>query len=343
MSALHDLPLLSQLTACDIGTEDPIERFYLNSADREDAIPWRFYSLEFYMGLNYGEIDPKMSPNIIYVRSSIKKLLEEEKLALIPQEHVIDTLLDVQKHNCSCQSKLYERIRYTERLPQREYDYCIRLIGSEVSLSIISPDGTRQAYPSLSENTPRFRSSASILLVLSNTARTLFKRIAWRGIQSRSIAESKVLFLQRQWRMPPSTFEAKPNWQALTHPFDRTHDIVADLFDPKKEEPVPELIPDTSSSSSESSLDTELALHPEEWIQNPGTTRWARRIKKIIGRNLPFEQEVTNDNQLESYAKEKCRPYEEVMRTSRVSVRFEPYLRRKPERRSWDDISIGFL
>ena len=41
MSALHDLPLLSQLTACDIGTEDPIERFYLNSTDREDAIPWR--------------------------------------------------------------------------------------------------------------------------------------------------------------------------------------------------------------------------------------------------------------------------------------------------------------
>ncbi|KAK7037296.1 hypothetical protein VNI00_011287 [Paramarasmius palmivorus] len=343
MSTLHDLPLLSQLTACDIGTDDPIERFYLNPTDREEAIPWRFYSLEFYMGLNYGEIDPKMSPNILYVRSSIKKLLEEEKLALIPQEHVVDTLLDVQKHNCDCQSKLYERIRYTECLPQHEYEYCLRTIGLETPLSIISPDGTRQTYSSSSEDMPRFRSSASILLILSNTARTLFNQFAWRGSPCQRIAEYKVLFLQRQWRMPPSTFEAKPDWQALTHPFDRTHDIVADLLDPKKDEPVPELIPDTSSSSSESSLDTELALHPEEWIQNPGTTRWARRIKKIIGRNLPFEEEVTNDKQLKSYAKEKCRPFEEVMRTSRVSVRFEPYLRRKPTLRARDDISIWFI
>jgi hypothetical protein len=41
MSTLDDLPLLSQLTACDMGEEDPIERFYLNPPDREKAIPWR--------------------------------------------------------------------------------------------------------------------------------------------------------------------------------------------------------------------------------------------------------------------------------------------------------------
>ncbi|KAK7037311.1 hypothetical protein VNI00_011302 [Paramarasmius palmivorus] len=343
MSTLHDLPLLSQLTACEIGEEDPIERYYLNSPDREKAIPWRYYSLEFYMGLDHGELDPRMSPNIVYVRSSIRRLLEEEKLALIPREDIIDKLLNIQSHNCGCQSKLFERIRYTESLPQKEYDYSLRHISLETSLSIILPDGTRQTYPSSYKDMPRFRSSASVILVLSSTARTLFEQVTCKASGYKSPAEVKILHLQQTWRMPPSTFKDKPDWQALTHPFERTDDLVSDILCPKKEEPVPDLISDTSSSSSDSSLDTELALHPEEWIQNPGTTRWARRIKKIIGRNLPFEQEVTNDKQLESYAMEKCRPYEEVMRTSRVSVRFEPYLRRKPERRSRDDISIGFL
>ncbi|KAK7018047.1 hypothetical protein VNI00_018420 [Paramarasmius palmivorus] len=255
------------------------------------------------------------------VCSRIKNLLEEEKLVLVPQEQVIDTLPDVQKPNCSCQSKLYERIRYTECLPEQECDYHVRQIGLESCLSIILPDNTRQTYTYSSQYKPRFRSSASPLLFLSNTARTLFEQVACKASPYQSIAEAK----------------------ALTHPFDRTRDLVADLLDPKKEEPVPELVPDTSSSSSESSLDTESALHPEEWIQNPGPTRWARRIKKIIGRKLPFEQDVTNDKQQESYAKEKCRTYEEVMRPSRDSVRFEPYLRRKLALRARDDISSWFI
>ncbi|KAK7037272.1 hypothetical protein VNI00_011263 [Paramarasmius palmivorus] len=342
--SLHDLPLLSQLTACDPGIEDPIERFHLNAVGTENAMPWRqSYSLEFYMGLNYKELNLGMSPNIIYVRSSIRRLLEEKKLVLIPDEDVLDKLLDIQKHNCSCQSKLYERIRYTEFLPQQEYDYRLRSISLEEPLSVILPDGTRQTYLPTLEDMPHFRSSASIVLVLANAARALFEKVLSKGLPFQSVAEAKVWYLQRQWRTPPSTFAEKPDWMALTHPFDQTDDLVADILGSKKEEPVPDLIPDTSSSVSESSLDTELALHPEEWIQNPGTTRWARRIKKIIGRNLPFEQEVTNDNQLELYAKEKCRSYEEVMRTSRVSVRFEPYSRRRPERRSRDDISIWFI
>ncbi|KAK7037314.1 hypothetical protein VNI00_011305 [Paramarasmius palmivorus] len=315
MRALRDLPLLSQLTACEPGVEDPIEILYLNPLNFDEEADFRLCSLEFYAGLNCGELKLKMSSNIIHVRSSIKTLFKEQKLALIPRE---------------------------ESLTQQEYEYTLRSIDAKTPLSIILPDGTRQTYQSPYEDMPLFRSSASVLLVLSNAARTLHDKIVWNGLPLRSRSEVKLLDLSLKWHLPPPAFSPKPDWQELTHPFERTSDPIKDLFDPK-EEPVPDLISDTSSSSSESSLDTELALYPEEWIQNPGTTRWAKRIKKIIGRNLPFEQEVTNDNQLESYAKEKCRPYEEVMRTSRASVRFAPYLQRKPERRTRDDISIWFI
>ncbi|KAK7054420.1 hypothetical protein VNI00_003618 [Paramarasmius palmivorus] len=341
MGALRDLPLLNltQLTACEPGVQDPIERFYLNPLNFDQEIAFPLYALEFYAGLNRGELKLKMSQNIVHVRSSIKVLFGEQKLALIPRADVIMKLLEIQKHNRNCKDRFYDRIRYTESLTQQEYDYSLSSIDVKTPLSVILPDDTRQTYQSPHQDMPRFRSSASLLLILSNSARTLDNKFAF-PLRNRS--EVKVLTLSLKWHVPPRTFSTKPNWQELTHPFERTDDLIKDLFDPK-EESVPDLIPDTGSSSSESSLHTELALHPEEWIQNPGTTRWARRIKKIIGRNLPFEQEVMNDKQVVSYAKEKCRSYEEVMRTSRVSVRFGPYIRRKPRKRSRDDISIKFI
>ncbi|KAK7054421.1 hypothetical protein VNI00_003619 [Paramarasmius palmivorus] len=341
MGALRDLPLLdlTQLTACEPGAEDPIERFYLNSLNFDKEMAFPLYALEFYAGLNRGELKLKMSPNIIHVRSSIKALMEERKLALIPREEVVMKLLEIHKHNEKCERSWYDRIRYTESLNQQEYDYSLRSIDVKTPLSVILPDGTRQTYQSPHKDMPRFRSSASLLLILCNAARNLFNKLAF---PLRSNLEGEVLGLLIAWIAPPTEFSSKPDWQELTHPFERTSDLIKDLFDPK-EDSVPDLIPDTGSSLSESSLATELALHPEEWIQNPGTTRWARRIKKIIGRNLPFEQEVTNDKQVVSYAKEKCRSYEEVTRTSRVSVRFAPYLRRKPKKRTRDDISFKFI
>jgi hypothetical protein len=48
------------------------------------------------------------------VRSSIKTLFEEQKLALIPGEDVVTKLLEIQKHNRNCKDRFYDRIRYTE-------------------------------------------------------------------------------------------------------------------------------------------------------------------------------------------------------------------------------------
>ncbi|KAK7037275.1 hypothetical protein VNI00_011266 [Paramarasmius palmivorus] len=185
-----------------------------------------------------------------------------------------------------------------------QYAYRLRPIAIDAPLSIVSLDGARQRYQSPFEDIPHFRSSASILLVLSNAARTLHDQIVE---PFQNILEVGVLDISGQWYAPPATFAQKPNWQDLTHPFERTHNPIRDILDPQEEGPVPDLTPDIFSSTLESSLDTELALHPTEWLQNPGIKRWTRWTKKIIDRNLPFEEEVTNDKQLESSAKERCR------------------------------------
>ncbi|KAK7017522.1 hypothetical protein VNI00_018601 [Paramarasmius palmivorus] len=341
MSVLHHLPLLSQLTACDEGLEDPIEVMHLSPLGTEKDAKLPLYAVEFFMGLNYGELKLNMAPNIIYVRSSIKKLLQEQKLAFIPREDVVDKLLEVWEHNEKC--KLYERIRYTEVLSQLEYEYSLRTIALKSPLSIIMPDGTRKTYRSPFKKMPQVRLSASVILVINYSARILYNQVALKGRPWKGLVESKMSVMFTHWGTAPPTFARKPNWQRMAHPLDRTDDPVKDILVPKADLPVPDLVSDTSSSTTDSTLDTETVLRLWPRIKpKPETDRWVGWMRNIIDHKLPFADEVVNDEdkRVRSYAKEKSRPYEEVMRTGRASVRYAPYLRPKPKREAKDDISV---
>ncbi|ESK84017.1 hypothetical protein Moror_11520 [Moniliophthora roreri MCA 2997] len=329
MSSPNELPLLTQLTASE--QEDPIEPYYLNSLDFKAQTRISLYSLEFFMGLRFGELRLESSLNIVHVRSSIKKLLQEQKLTLLPTEEILDKILELHVHNGKC--KLYDRTRYTDVLPFQEYEYRVRPIDLNVPLYIISPDGTRQLYQPLLPQTPHIRSTANPFLVVSNAGFALIKA----AFRRHPVPEVKIMEIRHQWRTAPLSFAQKPDWKELGHPLDRLGDPVEEILARKEVEPCPDLVPDTSSSSSYTSLATSMASQHLAWIQNPGTKRWVKKMRKIIDRNIGYEEEVSNDKQIKLYRKEKSRPYEEVMRTSRVHVRFEPYLRPKC---ALDDISV---
>ncbi|KAK7026839.1 hypothetical protein VNI00_015381 [Paramarasmius palmivorus] len=344
MSTLDQLPILSQFTACEAGVEDPIEAMYLNPPDFEQETGLPLYSLEFFMGMNYGELKLKMISNIIYVRSSVKKLLQEQKLAIIPTEEVFEKSVEVWEHNQKC--KLYDRIRYTEVLPQQEYEYRLRTINIQLPLFIILPDGTRQTYQSPFEHIPHIRSSACVFLMITNAIRTIHNQIDLKRGTTNDLVEAKMMAMLAWWHSVPRTFARKPDWQALAHPLDRTDDPIKDILTPKEDLPVPDLIPDTSSSTTDTTLDTEIVLKLWPRIKpKPETDRWVGWMKNIIDHKLPFADEVVNDDdkRVRSYAKEKSRSYEEVMRTSRASVRYAPYLRTKPKREARDDISVMII
>ncbi|ESK87177.1 hypothetical protein Moror_10919 [Moniliophthora roreri MCA 2997] len=110
MSSLNEFPLLTQLSASE--QEDSIEPYYLNPLDYECQTRIPLYSLEFCMGLRFGELRLESSLNIVHVRSSIKRLLQEQKITLLPTEEIIDKLLQLHWHNAKC--KLYDRTRYTD-------------------------------------------------------------------------------------------------------------------------------------------------------------------------------------------------------------------------------------
>ncbi|KAK7017519.1 hypothetical protein VNI00_018598 [Paramarasmius palmivorus] len=360
MPALHDLPLLSQFTACGEDIDDPIETMYLKQPNIEETkLP--LYSLEFFMGLNYRETKLKMSPNIIYgvfafvnfpfsdstralVRSSIKRLLQEQQLALIPTEEVVDKLLEVWDHNEKCKL-LHKRIRYTEVLPQQEYEYTLRTFTLKTPLFLVMPDGTRQTYQPPFQKMPHVRLQACVFLVISHPARTLYDQVVRRRCPWNGLVESKLVVIYTHWRTAPPTFARKPDWQKMAHPLDRTDDPIKDILVPKADL-LPDLIPDTSSSTTDSTLDTEIVLKLWPRIKpKPETDRWVGWMRNIIDHKLPFADEVVNDKdkRVRSYAKEKSRPYEEVMRTTRASVRYAPYLRPKPKREAKDDISVMII
>ncbi|ESK87176.1 hypothetical protein Moror_10918 [Moniliophthora roreri MCA 2997] len=333
MSLLNELPLLTQLTASE--QEDPIEPYYLNPLDFKGQTRIPLYALEFFMGLRFGELRLESSLNIVHVRSSIKKLLQEQKLTLLPTEEITDKLLHLHWQNAEC--KLYDRTRYTDVLPFQEYEYRVRLIDLNIPLYIISPDGTRQLYRPLFPQTPHIRSTIHPFLVVTNATLALVKV----ALRCQPIPEVKILEIRRQWWLVPSNFAQKPDWKELGHPLDRLGDPVEEILAHKEVESCPDLVPDTSSSSSSyTSLATSTASQHLAWIQNPGTKRWVKKARKIIDRNIGYEEEVLNDKQIKSYRKEKSRPYEEVMRTSQLSVRFEPYLRPKSKMHALDDISV---
>ncbi|ESK88252.1 hypothetical protein Moror_5482 [Moniliophthora roreri MCA 2997] len=334
MSPPNTLPLLSQLTASTPECEDPIETYYLNPLEFENGTRIPVYSLEFFMGLNYGELRLEMSPNIVHVRSSIKKLLQEQKIALIPTEEALDAIIELQFHNLG--SKIYDRKRYTDVLPHDEYEYRLRSFDLEHSLSIISSDGTRQHYRPPDQRLPHLRSTAHPFLVVSNAAATLFAAVLRRS----PVEDIKVMVIQNKWYKAPLSFAQKPNWKELGHPLDKHSDPVEEILAHKKDESCPDLISDTSSLSSHTSLSTSMASQHLAWTQNPGTKRWVKKMKKIVERSIGYEEEVSNDKQTKSYRREKSRPYDEVMRTSRVSVRFAPYLRHERQIRAFDDISV---
>ncbi|EEB94725.1 hypothetical protein MPER_06415 [Moniliophthora perniciosa FA553] len=100
--------------------------------------------------------------------------------------------------------------------------------------------------------------------------------------------EAKVFEIRHEWRTAPLSFAQKPDWKELGHPLDRLGDPVEEILAHKEVEPCPDLVPDTSSSSSSSLSYTGLATVTTSqhlaWIQKPGTKRWVKQMRKIIDR-----------------------------------------------------------
>ncbi|KAK7052970.1 hypothetical protein VNI00_004290 [Paramarasmius palmivorus] len=150
------------------------------------------------------------------------------------------------------------------------------------------------------------------------------------------VEEVMHLCIRDLWFKVPSSFGRTVDWQKFVHPLEQG-DIISQTSKLQREEvPVPDLAPDTSSTLYSSS-DTDVALHPIHYVQNPGMKRWVKRINKYIDRDVRFADVVLNEKQISSHRKEKSRPFEEVIRTE-LSVRFAPYSRSKPKVRAYDDM-----
>ncbi|KAK7060993.1 hypothetical protein VNI00_000728 [Paramarasmius palmivorus] len=284
-------------------------------------------SVEYYTGMNFGEIKLDMSLNIVYVRSSIKALMEERRLTLIPMDEVVNKIYSVQFRNSS-RKRFFDRTRLTEILPKQEYEYRLFMSSAlDIPLSIIMSDGSRR---STSQDIPHFRSSVHPLLVTCHAAQVVQKDILKLPVHpppQLPHAETEVIVIAHYWYDVPPTFTQKPDWyQDLCHPLERMSQALEEQL--------------ATYTSSSDTLDPEFEVRVARRKPKLVTAQWAKKMRKRIERKLPFDKRVSNEKQLRSYAKEKSRPYEEVMRTSRASVPFAPSLKRRP--RSTDDIELSF-
>ncbi|ESK84023.1 hypothetical protein Moror_11526 [Moniliophthora roreri MCA 2997] len=228
MSLLNHLPLLSQLTAQTSEKDDPVESYRLNSLEVDSKLVRPLYALEFFMGINYGELRLEKSPNTVHVRSSIKRLLQDQKLALIPTEETLDKLLKLHSQNLECE--VYARTRYRDVLPHQEYEYLVRSFDLKEPLSIISHDGSRHTYTPPHDNLPHFRSTAHPFLVVRNAASTLFAA----ALRRLPVKDVKVMVIRSKWYKAPPTFAQKPDWKELGHPLDRVGDPVEEILAPRE-------------------------------------------------------------------------------------------------------------
>ncbi|KAI5886967.1 uncharacterized protein SCHCODRAFT_02602676 [Schizophyllum commune H4-8] len=76
---------------------------------------------EYYWGLQRGEIDLSSPLNHVQLRSDMAERMDRSEWALLPTKRTIDTINALSEYNKS--ADLHERKRFTEELPEQEYEY----------------------------------------------------------------------------------------------------------------------------------------------------------------------------------------------------------------------------
>ncbi|KAL0575343.1 hypothetical protein V5O48_006622 [Marasmius crinis-equi] len=336
------LPRLEQITATE--GEDPLETLYLCPLKYQPLVD----KLEYFMGHGFGELELDNPSNRFHLRSSMKKLLEENEWTLIPTEEVLKIACKFHEENLN--RKVHDRQFYLEVLPNQEYEYEILPLGMKSTLFVISEDGTRHPYEPPYANLPRFRSRVHPLFAAKSTEKRLFNAIA-RGVKVRN---SYIMHLSSLWIHTPMFWRRTPNWKKLGHPLDELDldgDTEYERF-PGPTQSAPAIISQLPASSSLAHDDTTLSAtdtacsiapkNPMESVGNPALLE--AYVVDMYGKpefDAEFD-ELTNDKQVKAYRKERGRSYHEVMSSGRVvsplalyfkkEYRYSPYIRESTKR-----------
>ncbi|KAG7100154.1 hypothetical protein E1B28_001933 [Marasmius oreades] len=338
---MNKLLRLDQITAET--SEDPLEKDYLCNPIDDMLI----YSLGFFMGYQYGELDIKTPLNTIEVRSSMVKLFSDCRWALLPTQETMQALAQLHEENLRC--RLYERKFYTEVFPHQEYEYVLLpLVGLDCPLFIIQDDGTRIRFDPPFDELPHFRASLHPFFAMRRAVKHIIRAMS-RGFIYRSL---EFLTLMRSWSRIPGAWSRTPNWKKLGHPLDNldidsetkceavpeaTRSAPAILFQPPGYSPPPTLIHGQTLSTAGTVCSLKIC-NPKRYIQHPALERWVVDVKKGVEKKVYTDHGLLNDKQVLSYRKEKGRSYEEVMKTSGhvppLSLLFRKELRYSPYRRT---------
>ncbi|KAL0575344.1 hypothetical protein V5O48_006623 [Marasmius crinis-equi] len=339
---MEALPCLEQITTID--GEDPLETLYICPLSSKPFL----YSLEYFMGHGFGELELQTPFNMIQLRSSMKKLLEKNEWTFLPTEDVLKTARDIHKENLN--RRVYDRRFYLDVLPNQEYEYELLPLGMTSTLFLISEDGTRHPHEPPYAKLPRFRSRVHPFFVAKSAQNRFFKAMV-RGIKARN---AYVTDLASFWSRTPMFWRRTPDWKKLGHPLD---DVDLDgetecerYPGPTQSAPAMFSQPPASSSLAHdeetlSTTDTACSIAPENPIKSVGNPALLDAYVVDMCGKSDFDAKVdglTNDTQVTAYRKERGRSYHEVMSSGRVvpplalyfrkEYRYSPYIKESPKR-----------
>ncbi|KAJ8073123.1 hypothetical protein PM082_019991 [Marasmius tenuissimus] len=115
-----------------------------------------------------GEIELDTAQNILQIRASVKKLLEESKWTVLPTEETLEALRKLLEENFK-RSDWGRRKLYTEVFPVQEYEYRFFTLCPDANVDItLILDSKRRPYQAPFTDIPHFRSNIHPIYVLDH-------------------------------------------------------------------------------------------------------------------------------------------------------------------------------
>ncbi|TRM63440.1 hypothetical protein BD626DRAFT_402240 [Schizophyllum amplum] len=299
----------------------------------------QLHHFEYYWGLQKGEASLESSLNHIQLRSDMAASMDLRQWTLMPTKETLETVLALSEHNRTQEG--HARRRYTEDLPETEYEYeFVPLFTQQEQSTLYVNNGlATRAVRAPYTRMPRIKSRAHPLFVIFRSHQILMLFLYATGSKEEQLAltVSEIIYAWTE-PPPPEFFVDRDLWKAHRHPLSDDGSVVHEAIyaaktcrtrkgqppvrkstkapcpQPKRRSPrhvVYERILRSSptlsiaGSSNSSDDDSFYVPDPREWIETVNS-------EKNSTCDTPID--VVNDRQLAAYRKENARDAKNVLR-----------------------------
>ncbi|KAL1714096.1 hypothetical protein EV715DRAFT_210290 [Schizophyllum commune] len=186
----------------------PIEDSTLLSLDQE-ADYQQIWTLEWFWGLNKGELPLCTSLNRLELQADIMTTFKDADWMLVPTEKTMEAIELICEHN-DCADEISRKS--PQALSQPAYEYELRPLGfalecRRAALYATLEDGTRRAYHYPYDDLPRIRSQAHPFFVVMQAYFYAFHLAPCGTCSSVRDASTAILRITSYWRdAPPAYF-----------------------------------------------------------------------------------------------------------------------------------------